>query len=258
MNRTCQALCISIAVFWAPSAWAGELSDWIEAESNGSIGSLGGYYADFSLTLSPYARYYESGLRFRFTASETLYTYPGDAAKTFVSKGQDTQTDFLLGYNFAFDRWSLLLLAGPSVTWSVQRPGDLSPSSDTTRAGAKGVVSIYANPTEQTMLYAEGSYSSQNSAYYSQVRFGGAVLPAVYVGPEMTFSGRAVLGGLNVNSFAIGQQEPFDTGLQQWKAGGFISGLKLGPLQLGFSAGYLNDRQQGNGAYVGTSARTTF
>jgi hypothetical protein len=121
MKRTCQALCISLTSLWGPSAWAGELSEWIEAESNGNVGSFGAYYADFSLTLSPYARYYESGLKFRFTASESLYTYPGDAAKTFISKGQDTQTDFLLGYGFQFDRWSLLLLGGHVVGTKARR-----------------------------------------------------------------------------------------------------------------------------------------
>ncbi len=50
----------------------------------------------------------------------------------------------------------------------------------------------------------------------------------------------------------------FDITIQQWKVGAFISGLKIGPMLFGVSAGFLNDLQQGNGAYVSTSVRTTF
>ncbi len=249
MRRMFHAVCIATASLSASSAWPAELSDRVEIEGNASVGSFSAKYADFSVTFSPFAPYYESGLRLRFTASNTQYTYP-DATNTFVSKGHDTESDFLFGYNFQFDRWSLLLLAGPSLTWSVQSPGDLSPTSETTKAGVRGVASIMVNPTDTTMLYAQSSFSSPNNAYYAQLKFGVAILPKVFVGPEAAFSGRAIMDGSSVMSFS--------DSLQQSKLGGFISGLVIGPLQFGFSAGYLNDRQQGNGAYASTSVRATF
>ncbi len=253
MRRSCLAVGLSTALLWSPAAWPGELpfltGDHIEAESNANVGSFGAYYADFSLTLSPYAPYYESGLKFRFTASDTRYTYLADPAKTLISNGQDAETAFLAGYAFQFDRWFLLLLAGPSVVWSWQTPGDSSPSSSVTRGGAKASVSIYGNPTDRTLFYTEGTYSSANSAYYAQVKFGEAfwaAMPTLYIGPEISASGRAI----DFTSIA--------TGLQQWRAGAFISGMTLGPVEFGVSAGYLNDRQQGSGAYVGTSMRAAF
>jgi hypothetical protein len=249
MRRMFQAVCIAVAIFSASPAWPGELSDRIELESNASVGSFSAAYADASLTFSPFAPYYDSGLRLRFTTSYAQYTYP-DAAKTFVSKGKDTEADLLVGYNFQFDRWSLLLLAGPSLTWSMQSPGDLSLTSETTKAGARAVVSIMFNPTDATMLYAQSSFSSPNNAYYAQLKFGAAIRPKVFLGPEFALSGRAIMDGSNLTSFS--------TDLQQWKIGGFLSGLEIGPLQFGLSAGYLNDRQQGNGAYAGTSVRATF
>ncbi len=250
MKRIFQVGCISTAALWPLSAWPAELSDRIEIEANASVGSFSSNYTDLSIIFSPYASYYESGLKFRLTASQTAYSYAGDAAKTFISKGKDTEVDFLVGYGFEFNRWSLLLFAGPSLTWSMQWPGDLSSKSETTIAGVRVVFSISTKPTDTTMLYAQTSFSSANNAYYSQLKFGWSIRPNVYIGPEIAVSGRGIMDGSNVMSFA--------TDLQQWKLGGFISGLQLGPMQLGFSAGYLNDRQQGSGAYASTSVRATF
>ena len=257
MKRTRRAAWMSALVLWAPSALAQQPLNRLEVESNASIGSFSSFYGDLSLTLSPFAPYYESGFKLRFSASETGYSYPGDLAKTFISKGNDIQTDFLLGYGFQFDRWSLMLLAGPTVVWSRQMPGNNAfPSTDTTDVGAKTVASFYATPTNQTIFYAQGAFSSVNSIYYTQAKFGSALWPSIYVGPEATVTGRVAVGGLHsIDSFSANS---FDITIQQWRVGAFISGLKIGPMLFGVSAGFLNDLQQGNGAYVGTSVRTTF
>ncbi len=239
-------LCASPAL---PAEPADQFADHIEVDSVANVGSFGSYYADFSVTLSPYAPYYESGLKFRFTASDTRYTYFGDSTRTFISKGQDAQADLLLGYGFQFDRWSLLLLGGPSFVWSWQTPGDSSAPFSEAKTGAKASISIYGNPSDSTLVYAEASYSTASTAYYAQAKFGYAFwpsLPHLYLGPEVSAGGRAV------------DFDSIGTGFQQWRAGAFISGLTLGPLQFGLSAGYLNDRQQGGGGYVGTSLSTTF
>ncbi len=256
MRRMCLPILMAAATLCAAPAWCAELvplpdpaADHIELESVANIGSFGSYYADLSATFSPFAHYYESGFKFRVTASDTRYTYFGDSTKTFISKGQDAQTDLLAGYGFQFDRWSLLLLAGPSFLWSWQRPGDSSPPFSQSKVGAKASVSLYGNPTDASLVYAEASYSSASNAYYAQAKYGYAFwpsLPHLFIGPEISAAGRAI----DFNSIG--------TGFQQWRAGAFMSGLTLGPLQLGLSAGYLNDRQQGSGAYVGTSLRKTF
>ena len=257
MKRTYRAAWVSALVLWVPSAVPAQPLNRLEVESNANVASFSSYYGDLSLTLSPFAPYYESGFKLRFAASYAGYSYPGDLARTFISKGNDIQTDFLLGYGFQFDRWSLMLLAGPTVIWSHQMPGNNSlPSMDTTEVGAKAVASVYATPTDQTMFYAQGAFSSVNSIYYTQVKFGGALWPSIYVGPEATVTGRMAVGG--VHSIDPFSATSFDITIQQWKVGAFISGLKIGPLLFGVSAGYLNDLQQGNGAYVSTSVRTTF
>ncbi len=253
-TRACLPLLVTISIFSAAPAWCTDLvpataADHIEFESVANIGSFGSYYADLSVTASPSAPYYESGFKVRLTASDTRYTYFGDGTKTFISKGQDVQTDLLAGYALRFDRWSLLLLAGPSFLWSSQTPGDSSPPSSTSKVGAKAGVSIYGNPTNDSLVYAQASYSSASDAYYAQAKYGRALwpsMPHLFIGPEISAAGRAI----DFHSIA--------TGFQEWRAGAFISGLTLGPLLVGVSAGYLNDRQQGSGAYVGTSVRATF
>src|SRR5215471_20097126 len=98
MKRTRRAAWMSALVLSVPSAVTAEPLNWLEIESNASIGSFSSFYGDLSLTLSPFAPYYESGFKLRFTASDAAYSYPGNLAKTFISKGNDIQTDFLLGY----------------------------------------------------------------------------------------------------------------------------------------------------------------
>ena len=69
--------------------------------------------------------------------------------------------------------------------------------------------------------------------------------PNLFVGPEVTLAGRMEFD----ESWA---------GYEQWRAGPFIAGLRMGTFLLGFSAGYAHDRQQGNRGYVSTSARVAF
>ena len=258
MKRTHRIAWISGLVLWAPAAATAESLNRIEVESFGSVGSFNSYYGDLSVTVSPFAPYYESGFKFRFAASDTLYSYPGDLAKTFISKGNDVEVDFLLGYGFQFDRWSLTLFTGPSVIWSRQMPGDgFCPPTELTNVGAKTAVSVYATPTDQTMLYAQAGLSSVNNIYYTQAKAGGALWASIYVGPEVSLTGRVAVGGVQPLADQFSPNS-FDITIQQWRLGAFVSGLRLGSVVLGVSAGFLNDLQQGNGAYVNTSVRTTF
>jgi hypothetical protein len=257
MKRAHCVAWISGLALWAPSAATSEPLNRVEVDSYAGAGSFHSYYGELAVTVSPFAPYYESGFKFRFSASDTLYSYPGDLAKTFISKGNDIETDFLLGYGFQFNRWSLMAFAGPTVIWSHQMPGNgLFSPTDLTTVGAKMAVSIYATPTDQTMLYAQAGVSSANSIYYTQAKVGSVLWPSIYVGPEASLTGRVAVG---VQPLADRfSPDSFDITIQQWRVGAFVSGLQLGPVQFGVSAGFLNDLQQGNGAYVSTSARTTF
>ena len=44
----------------------------------------------------------------------------------------------------------------------------------------------------------------------------------------------------------------------QWRVGAHLTGFKMGPVQLGLSAGYLNDRKLGSGLYTVVDGRIAF
>ncbi len=241
MNRIRRAGCALALRLCAQATWAAETpfpKDRIVVENTTDVSSLHTVSADLTLLWSPLGAFYESGPRVRITGAISRYKFWGDPEMTFLSSGQDTELDVLLGYGFKLERGLLLTAVGPTVVRSAQWPGDLSPPSAVVRHGVKAYSSLYANPTDATMLYSQAYYSSVGQSYYFQGKGGWAVLPRVFVGPEVTFSG--------------------GTGRDQWRLGGHISGLKLGPLLLGLSAGYENDRTQGRGAYGGTSLQMFF
>jgi cellulose biosynthesis protein BcsS len=252
------AISVTVGLLFAvfgSSTYAEDLrprADRVEIESNLSLTSLSTYYGDLSVTYSPFARFYESGLKFRVAVSESLYKYPLDVARTTFAKGLDTQVDFLIGYGIAFDRWYLLAMAGPSVLWSVQKPEDSSASSSTVTGALKGVVSLYGLPTDHSMFFGQASYSTPNNSYYLQAKVGAAITPPIFFGPEVTLAGR-----LNFDPALTGFDQAKGS-YDQAKVGLFVSGLHLGHLQLGVSSGFLHDRQQGNGAYGSMTARIEF
>lgn len=255
MARTYWVAPAVVSAMLASSAYAGDLpsrSDRLEIESNASVTSLSTYYADLYVTYSPFARYYETGWKFRVGVSETLYKYPLDPARTTFAKGLDTQLDFLMGYGVSFGRWYLLAAAGPSVIWSVQDPEDSSPSSSSVTGALKGVVSLYGLPTDHLMFFGQAAYSTPNNSYYLQARVGGAIRPPFFFGPEVTLAGR-----MNFDP-ALSAYEQARASYEQAKVGVFLSGLHVGSLQLGLSSGFLHDRQQGNGGYGSVSARIDF
>lgn len=228
-------------------AWSGESSptDRIEFEANASASTLNSYYADLSFTFSPVAPYYESGLKFQLATSDTRYKYAADATGTVFSKGEDTEVDSLIGYGLKFQHAYVLALIGPATVWSWQKPGNSQPSSLVISEAAKAVVSVYAKPTDQTMAFLKGSYLTSTGSYYVQGKFGASFQHDIFIGPELALAGR------------IHFENP-TAEYDQWKVGGFVSGLDFGPISLDVSGGYLHDRGLGDGVYFATTARAVF
>ena len=236
-----------VLVFTETSAWSGESSptNRVELEADVNASTLNSYYAGFAFTLSPFASYYESGLKFQLAASDTRYKYAADATGTVFSKGEDTEVDFLIGYGLKFQRGYLLALIGPATIWSWQKPGNSQPSSLVIGEAAKAVASVYAKPTDQTMTFIKGSYLTSTGSYYAQAKLGVAFLSDLFIGPELALAGRM--------HFANPTAE-----YDQWKVGGFVSSIKFGPISLDVSAGFMHDRGLGDGGYVATTVRAAF
>lgn len=213
------------------------MPDWIEAEVTAGGGTLRGYSTEASAIVSPWSDIYESGPKFRLAAAHSAFSFRDSPADATLSKERDTALDVLAGYGHHTDWWSLLGMVGPTVQRSEISLADSPFSETTTKFGAKVFVALDANPTDQTLVFAQGTYSTINSAYSVQAQFGTAVLPGVFIGPEVIFS-----RGLDY---------------QQRRVGVFIFG-SVGSLLAEIGAGYVTDPFQGSGAYVRTSIGTTF
>jgi outer membrane immunogenic protein len=145
-----------------------------------------------------------------------------------------------IGYEFVQGSTSLLLMTGVNyLTSSSSMPQNPSNPVPGNAFGSKSLIELYSTPTDKTMVEAEGTYSTAFGEYYDEFKIGYAALgPEIYIGPEAIF-----LGG-----------QTYD----QYRLGGFVSGIKIGKFELGFSGGYLRDRAQGSGYFVGTDFYARF
>ena len=101
-----------------------------------------------------------------------------------------------------------------------------------THVGAKFKVEFDAKPTDQTKASFDANYSTALRDYYVEMKLGYAAFgPEIYLGPKLVFVG--------------------DQAYDQYRVGGFVSGFKVGKAELGFSGGYLRDRNQGSGFFAG-------
>jgi cellulose biosynthesis protein BcsS len=225
------------------SAFAGDtyFKDRFELEVNASASTTESFYADAALTYSFTAPYYESGFKFRLGTSDSRYRYSADGAAPTLARDEDISLDFMFGGGLQLGNWYVMGLAGPSLIWSRQ-----SLKEDTTATTAlKLLASVSGNPTEHTMLFVQGSYLTVLDAYFLQGKYGFETLQKMFVGPEVVLTGRMHLAQAVTN-------------YDELRVGAFISGITLGPVLIGGSVGFLHDRDQRNGAYVGTSARIAF
>lgn len=244
--KSAAILCVTCGMLVGSGADAGELlnaGDRIEAEANTGISTLGTFSTDASLTISPSAPYYESGFKIRFSGAETTYKYLF-APNAGFAHGADTEATISVGYGIAMQRWYFLALVGPDFTWSTQKMPDAT-QSRTFWAGAKLNVSTFVNPTDQTMVYVQGSYSTRTGGYYAQAKAGGAIWPGIYVGPELGLTGRSDFGQTLL-------------GYQEFRVGLFLGGWKYGATLFGVSGGFAHDWERGGGAYVAGSIRRAF
>jgi hypothetical protein len=236
----CRSICLFLTVISFSSAQAAELAPmpaWIEAEVSAGGGTLRGYSTEASAIVSPWSNIYESGPKFRFSSAHSVYGFRDAPADATLSRGRDTALDLLVGYGYKADWWSLLGMVGPTALRSELSFVDSPFSETTTKFGAKVFAALDANPTAKTLVFAQANYSTINNAYFVQAQFGAAVLPNVFIGPEVIVS-----RGLDYD---------------ERKVGVFVF-ASVGSLLAEISVGYVTDPFQGSGAYVRTSVGTTF
>lgn len=212
--------------------------DWVvSVDSSVSVTSNASVFGDVSATIAVDGTRLESGARVRIEGLAGTYSYDEQKTGARVT-GRQEEGSALVGYEAVWRDAALAGYIGVNVrnnTLSLFDP--LNPVVGT-EVGVKGAAEFYVRPTERTAVSGYASYSSAHNAYYSRLRAGYNLFGRAYVGPEVGFLG--------------------DDFFSQYRIGAHLTGLDIGPLQVGLAAGYLNDRVQKSGFYTTVDVRAGF
>lgn len=167
--------------------------------------------------------------------------YGGTPAKTAVGTKSDTvvrpttQASAMIGYQWALGRVFVAGFVGPEV--DAQQPvtlGDI-PRSSHPRLGIRFQGELWAHPTENTVLIGTVVAGSARGSLWTRTALGYRIWDSVFIGPEGSLS--------MTNSY------------REWRVGGHVTGLQLGRVNVGLSAGWRRDEDaKHDGAYVNVSA----
>ncbi|SFV06922.1 Cellulose biosynthesis protein BcsS [Methylobacterium sp. 174MFSha1.1] len=212
--------------------------EWIVAVDAGStVTTNNSAFGSLTATIAPVDTLLQSGLRVRLQGVAGTYSYPGAAVRQTVTGVQQEGT-VLLGYEWIWQQAALAGYIGMNVRsneLSILDPGNPVVG---TGLGVKVAADFYANPTENTLVAVNASYSTLFNAYYARFRAGFAVAPGVFIGPEGTLLGDNFFNG--------------------WRAGGHVTGFAVGPMKFSFGAGYSYDRVRKGGYYTSVDGRIAF
>lgn len=183
-------------------------------------GLVGGLFA-FSKDLDT------SGPRLWIAGGAGAYRYP--AGGSWI-KGVYSTGDLLGGYGFEGDKYEINVLVGGSAENDMLSAVDPSNPVNGTAFGVKARSDVWYNPTPRQLIYGEAEYSTAFKTYFTSAKYGYDVFnKGFFLGPQLTAFG--------------------DDRYDQWRAGGHITQLKFGLLEVDLSAGYSHDSVVGNGAY---------
>ncbi len=226
----------ALAVEWYEGVAPAKRDEWIVTDGSTSVTSHGSVFVSTGVTAALNGKLQQSGARVRIEAMAGSYGYTNDAG-THVN-GRQVEGGALIGYEWIWREARLAGLVGLSVrntTLSITDPGNPVVG---TSVGVKGSLDFYTRPTDNTMVSAHGSFSSNDMAYYTRFKAGYRIGSNLFVGPEAYVMG---------NDF-----------YSQWRLGVHLTGMQMGPVQAGISAGYLHDREQKGGAYGTFDLRAQF
>ena len=212
--------------------------DWIvSVDASTDITTQSSYFGDVLVTGAPVGTLAESGLRLRGEGIGGIYSYYSVADKQTI-RGRQVGGAALIGYEWVSSSLVYSAYVGADVRSNVLSYADPANPAVGTNFGFKGQFELFAKPSLRTMVAVNGSYATNDAAYFARARGGYLIGPDLYVGPEFV---------------ALG-----DSFFNQERVGAHISGLGLGPLHFAFAAGFLYDRVRGNGGYTTVDARVGF
>jgi hypothetical protein len=193
--------------------------------------SLGGGSANLNGTFAPFGDISASGFRLRVTTNDSWYRFSTGTTPDSFASGNTVEVGLQAGYQVALGRVGFLALVGPTYARST------SNGANTDRVGGKADLSVFALPSDLTMVYGSVSYSTIEDAVEAQTKVGINLLGDFYIGPEAAFSWRNVT--------------PSFDNVAEFRVGGHVSAIALGQVQAGVSAGWTHQDQVGSGYYGG-------
>jgi hypothetical protein len=187
-------------------------------------------------TIAPFTDFGHSGMRLKIGGTIGTYAY----TTTLLGRVNGTQTDgsFMIGYEWVSAKAAFGIYGGGDFNNNKLDKWDPNNKSAGQASGVRIGVDFSYRPTNYTMFSGVATFSSAHSAYYARLKAGYAIAPGTYVGPEAIFMG--------------------DDFYKQWRIGAHVTGASFGILQLGASAGLLNDSARGTGLYGIIDARVGF
>lgn len=216
-----------------------------------------------SITVAPFDILDKSGVRVKVEGVNGGYHYNTEGDSDFFQPpllsihGHSVGVSALVGYEYVTETLNLAGFVGAdyqhdSETFNPANSPlllvtDTDPSSSGqrlrnptvgTRWGVKFATDIDYHPVEQWSFVLSGNYSTANNSWWSRLRPGYAVMPDVFVGPEVLYQG---------NNF-----------YRQWRVGAHVRGLKLGALEIGLASGFMRDSVVSNGTYGVVEASIRF
>jgi len=171
----------------------------------------------------------KSGIRLSAFGLGGEYRYHGDPGETF--KGRFVSADALVGWSHVFNNGAFTLQVGANYQDHRVRPFDPNNSVQGAKTGFKVQADVWVNPTERTLVYALGSYSTAFDTYYTVGRLG------------YDFWGKGVFFGPEVGGLGNDRTD-------QFRVGGHMTGLMIGPGKLTLSTGWMRERDEGSGWYA--------
>jgi outer membrane immunogenic protein len=187
--------------------------------------------------VAPFKDLDTSGFRLYILGDGGWYKYFDSAGNGI--KGVQLSGDFLGGYAFEGDNYSLNFLGGFNAENDTLSQPDPTNKVVGTEFGVKVRTDDWYNPTDRTLLHTEAEFSSAFLTYYGTGSFGYDFLnDSIFVGP--------MIGTLG------------DERYSQLRAGLSITGIKFKNVQVDLSGGYANDSVVGPGGFGKIEVSTAF
>ena len=169
------------------------------------------------------------GFSFKGMISGGSYRYISGALGNAEVTGTELTAQFMPGWRFKAGKTELKLFAGADLQNHRLTPDDLSSGLRGSDLGLRAAFDFWSEPTQSTMLAADGTLSSIATSYSIRAAAGWRFADRFYAGPEV--------------------QALASDGYRQRRIGLHIIGLKTGDFEWSAAAGWARDTDDRSGVY---------